>query len=112
MVKAKKTKPEPAVQPGPIVEQPLLAPLPEESAEKKPKKPVLAILGGEKVITESSDEARELYNQSRFGNLAENGKVELSLLEGFYLMEKGKLLIKNDSNKELTFEAFLKKASR
>ena len=112
MVKAKKTKPEPAVQPGPIVEQPLLAPLPEESAEKKPKKPVLAILGGEKVITESSDEARELYNQSRFGNLAENGKVELSLLEGFYLMEKGKLEVKSQSGAILTFDNYLKKARK
>ncbi|MFH0701227.1 MAG: tRNA-intron lyase [Candidatus Woesearchaeota archaeon] len=80
--------------------------------EKSNKKKVVvkALLTGEKVITEASDEAREFYNQSRFGMMPENGKVELSLLEGFYLLEKGKLSVKNDAGKKLTFETFLKKA--
>lgn len=80
--------------------------------EKSSKKKVVvkAILTGEKVITEASDEAREFYNQSRFGMMQESGKVELSLLEGFYLFEKGKLSVKNDAGKKLTFETFLKKA--
>ncbi len=78
--------------------------------EKKKKVVVKAILAGEKVITESSDEAREFYNQSRFGIIPENGKVELSLLEGLYLMEKGRLEIKSESGKKLSFEGFLKKA--
>lgn len=84
--------------------------VPEE--QKSKKKPVLGILGGERVITESSDDAREFYNQSRFGNLTENGKVELSLLEALYLMEKNRLTITNDSGKELNFEAYLKKARK
>ena len=43
----------------------------DNNNNKKSKKKVLvkAILGGEKAITESSDEARLLYNQSRFGSL-------------------------------------------
>lgn len=69
----------------------------EKSLEKKKK--VLAVLAGEKVITESSDEAREFYNQSRFGNLAEGGKVELSLLEALYLMEKGRLEVQSDTGR-------------
>lgn len=85
-------------------------PVPEE--QKSKKKPVLGILGGERVITESSDDSREFYNQSRFGNLTENGKVELSLLEALYLMEKSRLIITNDSGKELNFEAYLKKARK
>lgn len=90
-----------------------LAPALEQDDKKNKRKPVvLAMLAGERVITESSDDAREFYNQSRFGNLAENGKVELSLLEALYLMEKGRLNIKNDSGKELIFEAFLKKARK
>lgn len=91
-----------------------LAAKPEETAKEnniaKKKIVVKGILAGEKVITESSDEAREFYNQSRFGILAENGKVELSLLEGLYLMEKGRLEIKSDRGKKLTFEGYLKKA--
>ncbi len=86
---------------------------PVEEEDKKKKKPlVLAILAGERVLTESSDDAREFYNQSRFGTLAENGKVELSLLEGLYLMEKGRLLAKTDTGKEITFDNFLKKARK
>ncbi len=84
---------------------------PEEKEVKK--KPVVkAVLGGEKAITESSDEAREFYNQSRFGSLAENGSLELSLLEALYLMEKGRLEVRSDAGKILTFEAFLKKARK
>ncbi|MBI2669042.1 tRNA-intron lyase [Candidatus Woesearchaeota archaeon] len=84
----------------------------EENGEKKPKKLVRAILGGEKVITESSDDAREFYNQSRFGNLSGSGKVELSLLEALYLMEKGRLQIESESGKVLAFEMYLKKARK
>src|SRR3989344_3177674 len=91
---------------------PIVEKQPERSSEKVKKKVVSAVLGGEKVITESSDEAREFNNQSSFGSLTENGKVELSLLEALYLMEKGRLSIKNDSGKELSFETYLKKARR
>lgn len=83
-----------------------------ENGDKIEKKKVVvkAILAGEKVITEASDEAREFYNQSRFGILTESGKVELSLLEGLYLMEKGKLDLKSEAGKKLSFEGYLKKA--
>ena len=66
-----------------------------EESEKKKKKPVMGILAGERVITESSDDAREFYNQSRFGNIVEGGKVELSLLEGLYLIERERLIVKS-----------------
>ena len=82
----------------------------QDPDKKKKKKVVKAALGGERVITESSDEAREFYNQSRFGTLTESGKVELSLLEGLYLMEKGRLEIKGSLGRKLTFESYLKKA--
>lgn len=47
------------------------------------------LLFGEVVLTESSDLARELYNQSRFG-VMDGQKVRLSLLEAYYLLEKKK----------------------
>jgi len=84
----------------------------EVKEEGKKKLVVLAIVAGEKVITESSDDAREFYNQSRFGNLTESGKVELSLLEALYLMEKGRLLVKNDAGRKYSFEIYLKKARK
>ncbi len=79
---------------------------------KSKKKLVEAILAGERVITESSDEAREFYNQSRFGAIDESGKVELSLLEALYLMDKGRLMIKNETGREITFETYVKKARK
>ncbi|MBI2662425.1 tRNA-intron lyase [Candidatus Woesearchaeota archaeon] len=115
MAKKKKESIEAVADTETLIEEPkILAEAPEETDEKKgkKKKPVPAVLCGEKVITESSDDARELYNQSRFGNITENGKVELSLLEAFYLMEKGRLELKNDSNKIITFETYLKKARK
>ncbi|PIZ51070.1 tRNA-intron lyase [Candidatus Woesearchaeota archaeon CG_4_10_14_0_2_um_filter_33_13] len=112
---AKKTKEE-AVEAVEIEDTSVTETSPEDKTEDKKtakKKPLIkAILAGERVITEASDEARELYNQSRFGTLAENGKVELSLLESYYLMEKGKVELKNESGRALSFEAFLKKARK
>jgi tRNA-intron endonuclease, archaea type len=84
----------------------------DKTSTKKAKIIVKAILGGERVITEVSDEARELYNQSRFGSLGENGKVELSLLEAYYLMEKGKLEVKSEAGRKVSFEQFVKRARK
>lgn len=85
----------------------------EKTAEKKSKKKVVTgILAGERVITESSDEAREFYNQSRFGTLAENGKVELSLLEALYLMERDRLSVKSEAGRKVSFESYVKKARK
>ena len=87
--------------------------LAKKEAEVKPKKKVVsAILTGERVITESSDEAREFYNQSRFGTLTENGKVELSLLEALYLLEKGRLFVKSEAGRKVSFESYVKKARK
>ena len=84
----------------------------KETTSKKPKVVVKAILGGERVVTEVTDEAREFYNQSRFGTLTETGKVELSLLEAYYLMEKGKLDVKSEAGRKVSFEQFVKKARK
>ena len=85
----------------------------EEKIElKKPKNPVLGILAGERVISESSDDARDFYNQSRFGTLNEGGKVELSLLEALYLLERERLIVKSESGKTLPFELYVKKARK
>lgn len=70
---------------------------------------VVGVFMNERVITEDSDAARELYNQSRYGSLI-NKRVELSLLEALYLIEKEKLCVKSQTGRKLTVEAFIKKA--
>ncbi len=84
----------------------------KKTESKTKKKLVTGILTGERVITESSDEAREFYNQSRFGSNADNGKIELSLLEALYLMEKGRLIIKSEAGRAIKFESYVKKARK
>lgn len=77
-----------------------------------PKDTVTAFLGTESATTENSDAARELYNQSRFGTLLESGKVQLSLLEAYYLLEKERLEVRSLANRLITLEVFLKKACK
>ncbi len=72
---------------------------------------VKSMLAGERVLTEDSDLARELFNQSRYGTMLEGGKVQMSLIEALYLLEKGKLEVKS-GKKNLKFEDLLKKAEK
>lgn len=76
------------------------------------KERINAVVDNEKVITENSSEAKELYNQSRYGSLMQSGKVQLSLLEALYLVEKKKIQLLNKKNKEIDFESLLKKAKK
>ena len=80
------------------------------NGKKKPK--VQALFAKERVITEANDLARDFYGQSRFGVILEDGKVQLSLHEALYLMEKGKLTIKDYRKKELDLASYLAKAKR
>ena len=84
----------------------------EEKESKEPKEPVRAYSSKERVLIESSDNARELYNQSRYGELLDDGRVQLSLIESLYLLEKKRAIIYDSRNKPIDFEAFLKKAQK
>lgn len=86
----------------------------KEVKEQKdePKIKVTSIFLKERVVTENSNDARELYNQSRYGALTDDGKVQLSLLEAMYLLEKGKLKVLDGRNKEIYSENFLKKSQK
>ena len=83
-----------------------------EVKEETPRKVVKAIFARERTITEASDEARELWDKSRYGTLLDNKKVQLSLLEAAYLIEKGRLIVLDGRNKEIDFDKFLKKARK
>jgi tRNA-intron endonuclease len=86
----------------------ILEPMPKT---KKQKSDVIkAYLAEERVITESSDAARELFNQSSYGTLDQEGKLQLSLLEALYLMEKGKIKITSKGNRAISSKNFIAKA--
>ena len=84
----------------------------KEETQKEHKEPVKAYFSNERVLTESSDDARELYNQSRYGELLDDGRVQLSLIEALHLSEKKKVIIYDSRNKLIDFEKFLKNAQK
>jgi len=63
----------------------------------------------ERAIAEDAGEAKDLYNQSRFGE-PKDGKLQYSLVEALYLLEKEKIAVLDGKNKELKFDDFVKKA--
>ena len=94
-------------------EQKEVLPKKEELKEnKEPKEPVKAYFSKERVLTESSDLAREFYNQSRYGELLDDGRVQLSLIEALYLIEKKRLLAYDSRNKLIDSDNFMKKAQK
>lgn len=84
----------------------------EEEEKKSRKPPVKALFANERVVTENSNEARDLYNQSRYGVVLENGQLQLGLHEALYLMEKNKLEVYDQRKKLLSFTDYLKKAKK
>jgi tRNA-intron endonuclease, archaea type len=83
----------------------------KKEAEKNAEK-IKAEFIGDKVLTENSDAGRDLYNQSRYGSLLDNGKVQLSLIESLYLIEKNKIVICKTKKKHLNFDDLSKKARK
>ncbi|MBI2135012.1 tRNA-intron lyase [Candidatus Woesearchaeota archaeon] len=84
----------------------------EKIEEKAPGKMIIANFEADKVLTEISNEARELYDQSRYGTPLDNGKIQLSLIEAFYLMDKGKIDIYKSKNKKFAHDEFVRKARK
>jgi len=78
----------------------------------EPKVKVNIIYSRDQLITENSDAAREIFNQSRFGSFLDNGQVQLSLLESLYLLDKKRAVVLDGKKKKLSFDEFLRKARR
>ena len=78
------------------------------SEDKTAKKAIEAFLLKDNVITECSADARLLFEKSTYGLLLEDGRIQLTLIEAHYLLDKGKITIV--AGKELIpKENFLKK---
>lgn len=71
---------------------------------------IKAVLSGEMVLTEDSNEARDLFNQGVYGVLLDSNKIQLSLIEALYLIEKKKIVVKGKEKKSVKQDAFIKKA--
>ena len=84
----------------------------KKASAKSAKNTIKAILSDGIVTTENSDQAREIYTQSRYGIILENGKVQLSLIESAYLSEKGTIEILSEAKRKITFEKFIKKTTK
>lgn len=84
----------------------------KNESHKPIKNPVKAVFLKELVTTENSDGARELYDNSRYGTMQNNGRVQLSLIETAYLAQKGVIEIVSASNRKIDFENFIKKATK
>ncbi len=65
----------------------------------------------ERILAEESDAARELSNTSCYGVLLESGKLQLSLPEAMYLLEKKRLNLCS-GKKKLNVDSFLKIAQK
>ncbi|MBI2671551.1 tRNA-intron lyase [Candidatus Woesearchaeota archaeon] len=81
----------------------------ESKQEEKPSEKIKAIFAQESIYSEDKA-AKEVYEQSRFGEIKEN-KVTYSLVEALYLLEKNKIEI-NEGSKKLTFDEYLVKARK
>jgi len=69
---------------------------------------IIAVMMNERV-TSVSELAKALYEQSRYGEIKEE-KIQYSLVEALYLLEKGKLVLKDLRDKDIVFDKVLKKA--
>ena len=84
----------------------------EDKKVKEEKETIKGVFAQERVLLENSDEARELSDKGAFGKVLEDKKLQLSLQEALYLMEKKKIDIIDSKNKKFTFEIFLKQATQ
>lgn len=83
-----------------------------KKARKEIKGTVKVFFSKERILTENSDPAREFYNQSRYGSLMDDGRIQLTLIETLYLLEKGRTAVISGKTKKLTFNDLLKKAKK
>ncbi|MCW1309617.1 MAG: tRNA-intron lyase, partial [Candidatus Nanoarchaeia archaeon] len=71
---------------------------------------VKGILVDKKVIVENEEDANTIYNRGKYG-VIKNRKLELSLVEALYLIEKGDLEVYDENENKLEFKEFMKIAS-
>ncbi len=81
----------------------------DQSKNNSSKKIPSGKLIGSKVLVSDEKEANTLYQKSFFGEMKAGGKLNLSLIEALYLLEKEKLDI-IQGKKKIKFEELMDKA--
>ncbi len=69
------------------------------------------ILVGGNVLVSNPEEANAIYNKGFFGEMQKGGKLNLSLVEALFLVNRGRLKV-FDGKKELDFDSLLKRAKK
>ncbi len=82
-----------------------------KNKESSRVKKIKAVFSKEKVLAEKSSEATNLHNKNRYGEYVED-KVQYTLVETLYLIERGKLSLRDVRNKVIKKEDFLKKCNK
>jgi tRNA-intron endonuclease len=72
------------------------------------RKVVTALFQHQRVITENSNEARQLH-RSHFGTKMSDGRISLAATEALYLLESERLHVVDGNNKRLSFGQLLRK---
>ena len=80
-----------------------------ETKEEKFTKFEISLVG-ERLIAEDKNEAHNLYDQSRYGEI-KNNKMQYSFVEALYLLEKGRVDIL-DGKKKIKFDDFVEFVSK
>jgi tRNA-intron endonuclease len=75
----------------------------------KPKKYIKAVFSGEDIVS-NSQEAKDLYSQSLFGEYIDK-KISYSFVEALYLVNKCKIEVYNKT-KKLSFNALMEKSKQ
>jgi len=70
-----------------------------------------ALFSREHVVSDDKRRSRQLYDQSRFGELV-RGDFRYSLVESLYLLEKGKMNVYDKKKEKLTFKQFINRARK
>ncbi len=78
----------------------------EGEQKQKTREKVKAQFVGDRIITECSEQANDFYESSRFGKLLSTNKLQLSLVEASYLLEKERIEVLDGRNKPIEIEKF------
>lgn len=76
------------------------------------KEAIKTLFARERILTAPSVEVKELFEQGRYGSLQHGNRLQLSLLEGLYLLEKERIEVYDGRKKLLEYEDFLARAKR
>jgi len=76
--------------------------------ETKKIKKIKSVFYKQNVLAEKTNEASELYQKSRFGEVVSD-KYQYSLVEAFYLIEKKRMQVKDSTKKIIKKDDFMKK---